>query len=639
MCGIAGFVNLDGKPADRDLLLKMAGSIRHRGPDAEGFFTDGNVGFAHRRLSVIDLSGGAQPFFSDDGSKVLIYNGEIFNFQELRSSLESKGRTFRTRSDTEVLLRLYEEYGTGFLPELNGFFAFALYDSRERRIVLARDSFGVKPLFWMKRDSCFAFASELSALKKLPSFPRTDINSAALLEYLALQYVPGSLTLFRGVSKLLPGSYLALNADTGEILASECFRKLDFNRKREISYEEAKSSLRSLVMDAVGKRLVADVPLGVFLSGGLDSAVVASAAAHVLERQGAGAEELNLFSIGFPVPRYDETEDARETAEYLRRRTGGKIVHHVKTVQPCDFGLLEKLAAHFGEPYADASMLPTYLLSEFARERVTVALSGDGADEVFAGYERYLALKGLRILSRILPHFLWHLPASLLPSSCGERSFPGRLKRLLEAAALPRSEQYFSLISHRASAGIARICGEELADGAEVLLPLLSRLELLHLPQARDVVESAQEFDTAVYLPGDILPKVDISSMAASLEVRSPFLDYRIVEFAASLPRRFKQHGMVRKRILSDAFGSDLPPGIRSRPKRGFGVPLADWFRGVWKETLQERLMEGRLLNSEPYFRKDAVATLLREHSERLCDHSCLLFSLLMLELFFQLDD
>lgn len=638
MCGIAGFVNLDGKAADPELLRKMAGTLRHRGPDAEGFFTDGNVGLAHRRLSVIDLSGGVQPFFSDDGSKVLIYNGEIFNFQELRSSLESKGRTFRTRSDTEVLLRLYEEYGTGFLPEVNGFFAFAIYDSRERRIVLARDSFGVKPLFWMKRDSSFAFASELSALKKLPSFPHSDINSAALLEYLALQYVPGPLTLFRGVSKLPPGSFLTLNLDTGEILSSECFRKLDFNRKRRIPYGEAKTFLRNLVMDAVEKRLVADVPLGVFLSGGLDSAVVASAAAHVLERQGAASQPLNLFSIGFPVPRYDESDYAKETAAFLRKRTGGKIVHHLKTVEPCDFSLLEKLAAHFGEPYADASMLPTYLLSEFARERVTVALSGDGADEVFAGYERYLALKGMRLAS-FLPGFFWRAPSLLLPASAGERSFPGRLKRFLEAAALPRGEQYFSLISHRTLPGIRRICGEELADGAEALMPLLSTLELLHVPLARDVVESAQEFDTAVYLPGDILPKVDISSMAASLEVRSPFLDYRIVEFASSLPRSFKQRFMARKRILADAFRADLPPGIASRPKKGFGVPLADWFRGVWKETLQERLMEGRLLNSEPYFRKEAVATLLREHSERLCDHSCLLFSLLMLELFFQLDD
>ena len=612
MCGIAGCFN-PKNPPDEALLRKLCGTMRQRGPDASGTYLDGALGLAHTRLSVIDLDGGCQPMRSEDGRFTLVFNGEIFNFRELRSELERQGGAFRTKSDTEVLLKLLIREGADSLPRLNGFFAFAFYDTVEKTLLLARDHHGVKPLFYFHLPTGeFGFASRFDTLTLCPGCP-DEISPEALADYLAFQYIPAPATIRRGVKKLMPGTAVEFRLNDGAV--REICRGGRLESKPEtISYEDACVKVRDLLSKAVERRLIADVPLGVFLSGGLDSAIVTALAA-----QHSGAP-LECFSIGFDDPRYDESADFKTASAHLAKIAPHGLRHHVRTVRPEDFDLLPKLASEFGEPYADASMLPSYFLAKYAREHVTVALSGDGADELFGGYERYRAMAMLRKLRSFTPGALWTAAAACLPDH-GERSRAGRLKRFLRLGAVTgESMRYDALMTHFAAESVGEIAPE--------LRPHLNRVRTL--PEAGCLMASLMEDDLRRYLPGDVLTKVDVCSMAASLEVRNPFLDPEVSNFARSLPVDFKIRGGRRKRILGDAFAAELPPGWGERRKRGFGVPVAAWLRTVWRDGLRSALLE-ELPKRWEMFDRAAVERLIREHQDGGKDRSYLLFSLLML--------
>ena len=608
MCGITGFIQLDHTLPAQEVLHAMADAMRLRGPDGEGFFTEESLALAHRRLAVIDLVTGDQPMTSSAGDCVIVFNGEIFNYRELKQELEAKGHVFRTGSDTEVILELYRAEGVDAVRRLNGFFAFALYDRNAKRLLIARDRLGVKPLYYFRNDSVFAFASSLAALKRHPAFP-AEKDPCALTEFLAFQYVPGNRTLYRDVQQLSPAHFMTIDLNTGATAFQRYWSVADV-KKCVCTYDEAREELRTLLSDAVKRRMIADVPLGVFLSGGLDSAVVAALAAEHTDTP------LHCFSIAFADPAYDESHYAKETAEYIRNYTGKEIVHDVRTVDPCDVSLLEFLAAEYAEPYADASMLPTCLLSRFTRESVTVALSGDGADELFGGYDRYRAMK---MLSRLpMPRKVAGMLAHLIPAG-GERTHAGRIRRLLKAASLAPAERYRFIMSHGADSITARTA---LFDPAGRITE--------ELPFSWDPAWHYPVQDMQSYMPGDVLRKVDVCSMANSLEVRSPFLDYRVAEFALSLPADWKLKGKQRKRIVSEAFAEKLPPGLPMRKKRGFGVPVAAWFRNEWQGYLKEHLLTGEL---DTLFRRDELAALIAEHAAGTADHSYYLFSLLMLTL------
>ena len=629
MCGIAGIINLNGKPVQENILIRMNDAQAHRGPDDCGIFIDRNVGLAHRRLSIIDLSQGHQPLGNEDGSIQIVFNGEIYNCLELRSSLERQGHIFKTHCDTEVIVHLYEEYGPGCSAKLAGMFAFAIYDSVRRKMLFARDRLGKKPLFYFINSEHFLFSSELGGMKMHPAMP-CELNLQAIHDYLSLQYIPCPDTVFKGVCKLPPAHYLELDLESGRTVL-ERYWLADYSAKTDLNFDNAVEKLRELLFTAVKRRLMSDVPLGAFLSGGLDSSIITGIMSRLC------GQPVKTFTIGFNDARYDERNYARAAADAINRQANCPLEYHEKVVDQNDFPALEKLVAHYGEPFSDASMLPTFLLSQFTREKVTVALSGDGADEIFAGYERYLLIKYSQMLD-VIPASLRTLFfgsfRQLINNGAGERTFAGRLNRTLRIAASSGERRYLDIINRFREPLKKQLYGARFdnfspMDTYEIFNTALKQ------STAAGAVEKVMETDLYTYLPGDILTKVDIASMACSLEVRNPFLDHEVVEFAASLPLAYKQRGTSRKHILKEAFKDMLTPELLNRNKRGFGVPLAAWFRGSWKPILQERLLEGRLVKEE-FFRKDAVGKILEDHCSSRADFSYPLWSLLLLELFLE---
>ena len=443
MCGIAGYVNFDFSEPEPELLQKMMDAMALRGPDGHDIYVNYNTGLAHTRLSIIDLETGGQPLCNEDGTLWIVFNGEIFNYRALRKVLEERGHQFRTQSDTEVILHLYEECGSAFLQHLDGFFAFALYDTKLGIMLLARDRMGIKPLYYYRDAAHFAFASSINALKQLP-FVKQHIDEQALWDYLSLQYVPTG-TIYTHISQLAPGYALSFHSEgPRRHFQKRQYWKPDFTRKTAQPYEDACKGLREAMTASVRDRLISDVPLGVFLSGGLDSAIIAGLAAEQIEGP------LKCFTIGFEEQSYDERESAAATAAHVRQFARCGFEHHVKTVNPCDFESLEFLVKQFGEPFADASMLPTYLLSRFARGEVKVALSGDGADELFGGYERYLAMRYLGkfdFLPEAVRRPLFRMAAAMIPNIGNERQKWARSRRFLHGAAASGAERYLGILS------------------------------------------------------------------------------------------------------------------------------------------------------------------------------------------------
>ncbi len=598
MCGIAGMYHRAGAPSGERLtvLEQMTRTLIHRGPDDEGYFIDDFVGLGHRRLSIVDVETGHQPMANEDGSVWLVFNGEIYNFRELRHLLEGKGHRFRTHSDTEGIVHAYEEWDTGCLDRLRGMFAFALWDARRRRLFLARDRLGKKPLYYARVGEALVFGSEIKALAAFPGLDRR-LDLEAVSDYLSLLYIPRQKSIYRGVSKLLPGHYLLADARQCDV---RCYWDLDFT-PRVHDGQRAAQHLAELLRDAVSARLHSEVPLGAFLSGGIDSSAVVGLMAR------AAPAPVITASIGFPEESFDELPYARMAAQHFRTDHREDVV----TARAVD--ALHDLIWHYDEPFGDSSAIPTYYVSKLARQRVTVALSGDGGDESFAGYRRYyfdVCEQKVR---------------SLVPAAVRQPLFRAIGGLYPKADFLPRLFRGKTFLSNLArtppEAYLHSVSGVTEADKLQLLNPDVSRAlggyrtadlfaDLYRTAAAWDPLARIQYIDFKTYLPDDILTKVDRASMAHSLEVRCPLLDHPMVEYAASLPSHLKLRGTRAKLILKEAVRDFVPAEILQRPKMGFAMPLATWLRGELRPLVEEEVLRAR----HGLFDEQTIRRLWRQH-------------------------
>jgi len=614
VCGIAGILRVDGAPAGADLLGAMTSAIAHRGPDGDGFFCDGSVGLGHRRLAIIDLATGDQPMATEDGSVVLVFNGEIYNFRELRRELEGRGATFRTTSDTEVILQAYEAWGVDCLPRLRGMFAFALWDRPRRRLFLARDRVGIKPLVYAWDGRRLLFGSEIKALLEDPGLPR-EIDWQALRDFLTLHYIPGPRTIFQAIRKLPPASYLLLDLERGE---PEVHRYWDLRFAPDPRPSEAEwlEGLRWHLTDAVRSHLVSDVPIGAFLSGGVDSSTVVALMAQATDGR------VRTFSIGFDDADFDELRHARDVARRYDTQ------HFEYVVKPNALDTLPRLAWQFDEPFADSSALPTYYVSKITREHVTVALSGDGGDENFVGYTRYARASRLHErldgFPAVLARPLLRLAARLLPGGVRGQGY-------LDMLGAGPVDRYFKLMAYQRSETLQSLLSPAAREHVEpVVTPDLFR-RLAAEGRAPDYVSALQYLDIHCYLPEDILTKVDRTSMAVSLETRVPLLDHVLMEYVATMPTALKFKEGAGKVILKRAMAGDLPAGILERRKMGFGLPIASWFRGELTDYVRD-VLDGRRTRQRGLVDPRAVSALLDEHQGGGRDRSGQIWALLALE-------
>jgi asparagine synthase (glutamine-hydrolysing) len=620
MCGICGQVRWDGLEASRALIEGMCAAQEHRGPDSRGVHIDGGTGLGIQRLRIIDLETGDQPIFNEDGSVAVILNGEIYNFRELRARLERSGHRFRTQSDTEVIVHLYEEEGSQCVRSLQGMFGLAIWDSKHRRLMLARDRVGKKPLFYSMRGGALSFASELGALLQDSEIPR-DLDLEALDTYLALRWIPAPLCVFRAVRKLPPASVLVL--EEGRI-AIDRYWELDYSRAPESTDDrEVVSELREQLRSAVRRRMISDVPLGAFLSGGVDSSGVVAAMAEESSRP------VRTFSIGFTTDRHDELGKARLVSE----RFGTD--HEELVVTPDAVQVLPRIVHHYGEPFADSSAIPSFYLAEMASRHVTVALNGDGGDESFAGYSRYVANLALHRAAR-LPQPLRGLLSAVghaLPSSGRIDSSRSRFARLAHAAALSPPQRHAAYLTQLDLGERMRLYTPEFR---EHLGPDPAGTEAMErrwiASTGREPLDRMLDVDVGLYLPDDLLVKMDIATMAHSLEARSPLLDPELMEFAARLPSRFKVRGRQMKVAWRAALRGWIPSEILDAPKQGFTVPVAEWLRGDLKEQAYDTLLDSTACD-RGYFEPAAVRALLDRHTSGAEDRSQAIWSLMVFEL------
>jgi asparagine synthase (glutamine-hydrolysing) len=625
MCGICGVAYTDrDRVPSHGLLPRMTKVLAHRGPDDQGLVEEAGIGLGHQRLSIIDLSpAGRQPLANEDGNLLIVYNGEIYNYRQLREDLLRRGHTFRSRTDTETILHLYEEMGTDCLRELRGMFAFAIWDRRRRRLFLARDRLGQKPLVWAEFDGGFYFASELKSILEVESFPR-DIDREALHDYLTYEYVPAPRTIFSRIRKLPAGHHLVRENGRSSIVR---YWDLPYEPKLRLgSPRDYQERFVEIFRESVKLRLVSDVPLGAFLSGGLDSSAVV--AMMSLE----GAAPVRTFSIGFSEKEYDEVRFARQVAE----RYGTK--HEEMVVKPKALEVLPKLVWHYNEPFADPSSVPTYYVSQLTRRHVTVALSGDGGDEAFAGYGRYVPNRRVAsylLLPRFLREEVIRKLAASLPSSSPPRSFFNRVKRFTSSIDSSRERQYVRSVGFFSNELKGTVYSPEFASSMEGRDSIGFIENLYASAMASNFLDRTLSVDVHSYLPDDILVKVDISSMANSLEVRSPFLDHVLMEFAARCPANLKMHRSGGKHLVKRAMEPYLPREVIGREKMGFGMPVAEWFREDLREMSYDLLLSPRSLN-RGYFSGEGITSLLKEHIVEGQDHAYRLWALLFLELWFR---
>jgi asparagine synthase (glutamine-hydrolysing) len=623
MCGIAGIVRRSGQQVDEGVLASMCEAIRHRGPDDDGFYIQGAVGLSMRRLAIIDLAHGQQPISNEDGTAWIVFNGEIYNYRDLRAQLEKLGHRFHTDSDTEAIVHAYEQYGTDCPKHLRGMFAFAIWDERKEELLLARDRVGKKPLLYsLTRTGQLVFGSEFSALLAHPEVSR-DVDEAALHHYLTFMCVPAPLTAYRAIRKLEPGHTLRYTRD-GEIVM-ERYWEPNFNRKEKWTEEEAGERAIEVLREAVRVRLMSEVPLGAFLSGGVDSSAVVALMSQ------ESSDPVKTFSIGFEEQDFSELHHARRVAEHIGAE------HHEFIVRPDAMEVLPTLVEHYGEPYADSSAIPTYYVSRETRKHVTVALNGDGGDECFAGYERYAAMRLAETYRRVpapLREGVIRQAINLLPTSETHRSRLRDVKRFASAASLPAVERYLRWVSVFDTDAKDDLYTTEFRErmrahrAADFIAPWFARAN------GAGIVDASLLADTMTYLPNDLLVKVDIASMAVSLEARSPFLDHHVIEFAASLPESLKLRGRTTKYLLKKVLRQLLPAENLERRKQGFGVPIGHWFRGAMQPFLRETLLSEKHLRRNR-FKPEAVRRLVEEHTSGARDHSHRLWTLLMLELWF----
>ncbi len=597
----------------------MCAAVEHRGPDSRGTHFEDGVGLGIQRLRVIDLATGDQPIFNEDRSVAVVLNGEIYNFRELRSELERRGHRFATRGDTEPIVHLYEELGAACVQRLHGMFALAVWDRGRRRLLLARDRAGKKPLFYSIRDRTISFASELHALLEDDEIPR-DLDHEALDAYLAYRYVPAPMSAFRAVRKLSPGRTLSFD-EGGATL--ERYWQLDYGRKRSVGDEgQLLEELRERLRRSVRRRMVADVPLGAFLSGGIDSAAVVAAMAE------ASSGPVRTFSIGFRGDQLDELPLARAVARHFATE------HHELVVEPKAIEIIPRIVHHHGEPFADATAIPTFYLAEMARRHVTVALNGDGGDETFGGYPRYVANLAASRLSRVPRSLRRGLGAAAgnVPSSGRIDSTRSRLRRLGATLALDADERYLAYMTDLKGLRRDRLYTEDYRRlVGESAAPAVLR-GAWRESSGRSVVDRMLDVDVNHYLPDDLLTKVDIATMAFSLEGRSPLLDHELMEFAAALPPELKVSGGQKKVALKRALRGWVPEAVLDAPKRGFEPPLAGWLRGELRGFAREILL-GEPASGRGYFRMEYVRELVDRHADGTEDHAQGIWNLLMFEL------
>ncbi len=659
MCGIAGWINLDttrSQSIDREAVLhSMCERIVHRGPDSEGLWLDDQVALGMRRLSIIDLKTGDQPVFSEDKSVIVMMNGELYNYREIRSELEKEGHKFTTRSDTEILPHLYQKYGDALLDHINGMYAFSLWDSRKKKLLIARDRFGEKPLYYGIFDGKLIWASEPKALLAHPSV-KTEIDLDAFRHYLSFDYVPAPMSIYKGIHKLPAAHWLTV--ENGEVKTRRywdlSWRKSDregglkngaddlalrdvrtsgkngkspakTQRREEESLIAKAEELRELLSDAVRMRLVSDVPLGILLSGGIDSSTVAAfATQHATER-------VKTFSIGFEEDSFDESKYAREVARHLNTE------HYEEILSAETAGdLITDIGTWLDEPLSDGSLIPTYLLSRFVRKHVTVALGGDGGDELFAGYPMYYAHKVAAMYDAV-PKFLRagviEPLVNTLPVSTKNMAFDYKAKRFIAGSkfdAVTRHHAWFGSFSvdqheHLLSRDVLAATSGDIYKGAK---------DLLQITDAVDEIERMQFLDLNFYMAEDILTKVDRASMAVSLETRAPFLDPRVAQLAASLPVDYRLRGSKGKYILKEAVKDLVPASIIRRSKKGFGIPIAEWLKGRLNPLLHDLLAAERL-KKQGLFNPGYVEKLITEHETRKASHHKELWTLLVFQLWF----
>ncbi len=619
MCGISGVLYFDEtRPVQPGILQAMNGVIRHRGPDSDGFYFRPGIGLAMRRLAIVDVEGGRQPLSNEDGTVWIVFNGEIYNAPELRPRLEARGHVFRTQTDTETIVHLYEEHGPDCVHHLRGMFAFAIWDQSRRRLLIARDRVGKKPLYYAEHDGGLLFGSELKCLLQYPGFSR-DPDLVGIHHFLSLQYVPEPFAAVQGARKLPAAHRLIVENGRTRI---ERYWELDYEPKWNGA--DLQERVREKVTEAVRIRLMGEVPLGAHLSGGVDSAIVVGLMA------GMSSQPVKTFSIGFREGAFNELDHARAVATHFGTE------HHEFLVEPDAVSLLPKLVAHFDEPFADPAALPTWCLSELTRRHVTVALNGDGGDEAFGGYQRYYA-DPFADLYRLLPApiregFLDRLLRCFPRDSSKpvERDFGAALRHLAAAARLSTGASVLRWGSYFQEPDKQALYTEEMraAAGHEASHALLEAC--FRNAKAVSRLDRTLATDVGNYLQGALLPKVDRMTMAHSLEARSPFLDQEVLELAARLPTAWKVKGFTTKRILRETFADLLPPAITRRGKMGFSVPLGMWFAGPLAEHAREILLPaGAPIHR--FLRREALSALLEEHTARKADHGKRLWALLNL--------
>nr|WP_319393035.1 asparagine synthase (glutamine-hydrolyzing) [uncultured Desulfobacter sp.] len=615
MCGITGYITLPGHNKEQATLRikKMADAIAHRGPDEEGFYVDEHAALGHKRLSIIDLSSGQQPMESFDGNYQIVFNGEIYNYQEIQKDLINKGYKFRTNSDTEVILNAFIEWGNECVKRFNGMFAFVIWDVKEQSVFAARDRVGKKPFYYTWDGHTFAFASEIKALLA-GGFSKKQINPRALDCYFSMGFIPVPYSIFKDVHKL-PPAHVLIATPSGELTKSR-YWELDFGTPRSLTMGQAAEELEALLTDAVKIRLVSEVPLGAFLSGGIDSSIVVSLMSKIMD------QPVITNTIGFDNRKFSELPAAATIAEFLTTN------HHEFVISPNASETIGQMAAFFDEPFADSSALPTWHVCKMARENVTVAISGDGGDEAFGGYTfRYVPHQMESKLRSEIPSVvrssLFSLLGKLYPAGAKLPKYL-RLKTILENLSISDAQAFYNDLIWLRTDIRQKLYSKNFMETLKGFSPAEMVIPLYQQSSAQDPVSRSQHTDIQCYMTDDVLVKVDRMSMAHALEVRNPLLDYRVLEFAAKLPYRLKLNNGSGKQILRHLAGQKLPPEIQKLPKQGFSIPAADWLRTDLKDTLQDVVNNSRIIKDS--LDHNSLNRILHQHQTKRIDHNVFLW-------------
>ncbi len=611
MCGISGAYLLNNSCINKELVVKMTNALTHRGPDEESYYFEENqkLGLGHRRLSIIDYTGGHQPIFNENENFVLIFNGEIYNFQELQKGLKEKGHTFKTNSDTEVIIHLYEEQGIDCLKRLRGMFAFAIWDKEKEELFIARDRIGKKPLYYACSNNKFYFSSEIQSLYLVPDIPKS-IDYSSLDLFFTHSYIPSPQSIYKDIKKLPPAHYLKINKESFLI---NRYWYPEYNQKLKISYDEAKEELLRILHESVKLRLISDVPLGAFLSGGTDSSAIVALMSQLSNTK------VKTFSIGFSNKKYNELPYARMVVDKY------KTEHQEFIVEPNLLEILPEIIQQYGEPYGDSSAIPTWYLSQLTRQYVTVALNGDGGDELFGGYNWYPLLHKLNNVTK----FLRPSTSQFIHTTC-KNLLPRKIIKAFKIMSETEAGRFQMLRSFITANDRNNLYHN---DFQKLLTKDSNKyLEQLYDNSLTNDYDRYFKTDLLSYLPEDLLVKVDRASMAHSLECRSPLLDQELVEFSCKLPSKWKTNNKMSKIILKDAVKGLLPDGFMNRPKMGFSMPIKEWFRGELKSYIKEKLLNGPLIQM-PLLKQTSLENLLEEHFSAKRNHESLIWNFLMFSL------